>query len=63
MLKPVMYFSKKLIPAECNYIIYGKKLLAIAKSFEIWHSKLMSITKPVKIYTDYKNLKYFMTTK
>ena len=27
-LKSVAYFSKKMTPAECNYMIYNKKLLA-----------------------------------
>ena len=34
VLRPVVYFSKKMTPAECNYMIYDKKLLAIVKSFE-----------------------------
>ena len=33
-LRPVAYFSKKMTPAECNYMIYDKELLAIVKSFE-----------------------------
>ena len=34
VLKPVAYFSKKMTPAECNYMIYDKELLAIIKIFE-----------------------------
>jgi hypothetical protein len=34
ILKPVAYFSQKLIPAQCNYMIYDKELLTIIKSFE-----------------------------
>ena len=33
-LKPVAYFSKKMTPAECNYMIYDKELLAIIKAFK-----------------------------
>ena len=29
VLRPVAYFSKKMTPAECNYMIYDKELLAI----------------------------------
>ena len=29
ILHPVAYFSKRMVPAECNYKIYDKKLLAI----------------------------------
>ena len=63
VLRPVAYFSKKLTPVECNYMIYNKELLAIVKSFEMWHLKLVSTAKPVKVYTDYRNLGYFMMIK
>ena len=51
--------------AECNYIIYNKELLAIMKSFKMWKPELASMDskRPVKMYTDHKNLKHFMTTK
>ena len=29
ILHPVAYFSKRMVPAECNYKIYDKELLAI----------------------------------
>ena len=35
MLRPVAIFSKKISPAECNYIIYNKELLPIVKSFKM----------------------------
>ena len=66
VLKPVAYFSKKMTPAECNYIIYDKELLAIVKSFETWRPELASISPPnqlVKVLTDHRNLEHFMTTK
>ena len=33
-LHPVAYFSKRMVPAECNYKIYNKKLLAIIQCFK-----------------------------
>jgi len=33
-LRPVAYFSFKMLSAECNYEIYDKKLLAIIRAFE-----------------------------
>ena len=63
MLRPVAFFSKKMSPAECNYMIYDKELLAIVKSFKTWRPELASVDRPVKVYTDYKNLEHFMTTK
>ena len=63
VLRSVVYFSKKLTSAECNYMIYDKKLLTIVKSFKMWHPELASAADQVKVYTDHRNLKYFMTTK
>ena len=34
-LRPVAYFSTKMLPAECNYEIYDKELLAIIRAFEV----------------------------
>jgi len=33
-LRPVTYFSSKMLFAECNYEIYDKELLAIIRAFE-----------------------------
>ena len=65
MLRPVAFFSKKMLLVECNYIIYDKELLAIVKSFKMWWSELVNVDSErlVKVYTDHKNLVYFMTTK
>ena len=64
VLKPVAYFSKKMTPAECNYMIYNKELLAIVRSFETWRLELASVqNEPVKVLTDHQNLEHFMTTK
>ena len=65
VLRPVAFFSKKMLPAECNYMIYNKELLAIVKSFETWRLELVSVDlkRPVKVYTDYKKFEHSMTTK
>ena len=63
VLKPVAYFSKKMTPAKCNYMIYDKELLAIVRSFETWRPELASVNKPVKVLTDHRNLEHFMSTK
>ena len=34
VLYPIIYFSKQLNPAKCNYEIYNKELLAIIKYFK-----------------------------
>ena len=65
VLRPVAYYSKKMNPAECNYMIYDKELLAIIRGFKTWRPELTSASanQPIKVFTDSKNLKHFMTTK
>ena len=63
ILHPVAFFSKKLVPAECNYEIYDKELLAIIRCFEAWRPELEGTDLPIQVLTDHKSLEYFMTTK
>ena len=65
VLRPVAFFSKKMNPAQCNYMIYDKELLAIIRAFETWRPEVASVdpSNPVKVYTDHRNLEYFMSTK
>ncbi len=62
-LRFVIYLSSKMLPAECNYEIYDKELLAIIRAFEEWRLELEETLKSVKVISDHKNLKYFMSTK
>ena len=63
LLHPVAFYSKNLLPAECNYEIYDKELLAIVRCLEHWRSELEATDLPIEIFTDHKSLKHFMTTK
>jgi hypothetical protein len=65
VLRPVAFFSKKIAPAETNYMIYDKKLLVIIRAFKTWRLELTSMPPEglVKVLSDYHNLEYFMTTK
>ena len=63
VLKPVAFFSKNLLPAECNYEIYDKELLAVITAFEQWEPELQTTHDPVTVFTDHKALEYFMRTK
>jgi hypothetical protein len=63
LLHPVAFFSRKLLPAECNYEIYDKELLAIVNALEHWRPELEGTELPIQILTDHKALEYFMTTK
>jgi len=48
---------------EQNYEIYNKKMLAIIHALEEWRHFLEGATYPVEIWTNHKNLKYFITAK
>jgi hypothetical protein len=63
VLRLVVYFSKKYNSIECNYEIYDKELMIIVRCFEKWKSKLKRIAFLISVIFDYKNLKYFTSTK
>jgi len=62
-LRLVAYYSRKLSLAELNYDIHDKELLAIVVAMEQWRVYLKGSTYPIQVWTDYKNLIYFTTTK
>jgi len=60
---PVVFYSKSLSSVERNYEIHDKEMLAIIRVLEEWKHFLEGATHPVEIWTDHKNLEYFMTAK
>ena len=62
-LQPVAFYSRKFSSAEMSYEIHDKKLLAIVNAFKQWHVYLKGLKHEVQVYSDHKNLLYFMTTK
>jgi hypothetical protein len=62
-LHPVAFYSRKFSAAEINYKIHDKELLAIVDSFQEWQHFLEGAAHPVTVYTDHKNLEYFMTAR
>jgi len=60
---PIVFYSKSLSSVERNYEIHDKKMLAIIRALEEWRHFLEGVTHPVEIWTDHKNLEYFMTAK
>ena len=58
--RPVAYISKSLNEAERNYEIHDKEMLAIIRCLEAWRHFLEGAKGWFKIWTDHKNLKYFM---
>jgi len=62
-LHSMIYYSKNLSLAECNYEIYDKKLLAIIRVFEHWWSELKLTELLIKMFTDYQALTSLMKDK
>ena len=60
---PVAFYSKSLSPVEWNYEIYNKEILVIIYVLEKWKHFLEGAANLKEIWTDHKNLEYFMTTK
>jgi len=60
---PVVFYSKSLSSVERNYEIHDKEILAIIRALEEWRHFLEGVTHLVEIWTDHKNLEYFMTAK
>jgi len=60
---PVAFYSKSLSPVEQNYEIYDKEMLAIIYVQEEWRHFLEGAQHLVEIWTDHKNLEYFMMAK
>jgi transposase InsO family protein len=60
---PTAFFSKTMLPAECNYPIHDKEMLAIIKSLCHWKAELKGTGSRIQIFTDHKALEYFMSTK
>jgi len=62
-LHPVAFYSRKFSAAEINYEIHDKELLAIVDSFQEWRHFLEGASHQVTVYTDHKNLEYFMSAR
>ena len=60
---PVALLSKSLSPVERNYKIHDKEMLAIVRALEEWRHFVEGTEHQIKIWTDHKNLEYFMTAK
>ena len=58
--RPVAFLSKSLNKMERNYKIHDKEMLAIIWGLESWRHLLEEAQSKFEIWTDHKNLKYFM---
>jgi len=58
--RPVAFISKSLSDTERNYEIHDKEILAVVRCLEAWRHFLEGTTTRFEIWTDHKNLEYFM---
>ncbi|KAF8747087.1 hypothetical protein RHS02_00394, partial [Rhizoctonia solani] len=59
-LHPIAYMSKSFSGAEANYDTHNKELLSIIKALEEWRIFLEATEKPIQVFTDHRNLEYWM---
>jgi len=60
---PVSFHPKLLNNVEWSYEIHDKEMLAIIQALEEWCHFLEGLQHKFEIWTDHKNLEYFMTVK
>ena len=58
--KPIAYLSKSLNKIEKNYEIDDKEILVVLRRLENCRYLLEGIKFKFEVWTDYKNLEYFM---
>jgi len=58
----VAFISKSLNATERNYEIHDKEMLAVIRCLEAWRHYLKGAKLEFEIWTDHKNLQYFMTS-
>jgi len=58
--RPVAFISKSLSNTERNYEIHNKEMLAVVRCLEMWRHFLEGTVVKFEIWTDHKNLEYFM---
>ncbi len=63
ILHSMIFYSKNMIFAKCNYEIYDKELLIIIRCLKHWRLELKCMNILIKIFINYLNLKYFMIIK
>jgi len=59
--RPVAYISKSLNEIERNFEIHNKEILAVIQCLEAWRHFLEGARSRIKVWTDHKNLEYFIS--
>ena len=60
--RPVAFISKALNKTERNYKIHDKEMLGVIRCLEAWRHFLEGARMKFEIWTDHKNLEYFMSS-
>jgi len=60
--RPVVFISKLLNTTEQNYEIHDKEIVAVIRCLEAWRHYLEGAKLEFEIWTDHKNLQYFITS-
>ncbi len=63
VLHSIVFYSKNMSSAECNYEIYDKELLIIIRAFEHWWFKLKLIDISIKMFINHQALISLMKDK
>jgi len=58
----VAFISKSLNKAKKNYEIHDREMLAIIRCLDKWRHLLEGAQSKFKIWSDHKNLEYFMSS-
>ena len=58
--RPVAFLSKSLNETKRNYEIHNKEMLVIIRGLENWRHLLEDAKFKFEVWTDHKNLEYFM---
>ena len=58
--RPVVFLSKYLNKTEKNYEIHDKKMLVVIRGLEDWRYLLEGAKYKFEVWTDHKNLEYFI---
>ena len=58
--RPVAFISKSFSDTERHYKIHDKEMLAVVRGLEAWRHFLEEVVKKFEIWTDHKNLEYFI---
>ena len=60
---PCAYLSKGMTDVERNYDVHDKEMLGIMRALEAWRHYLEGCKHKFEIWTDHRNLEYFMSAK